>query len=527
MPAPTQLPAVRSQWTELLEGGGEFESCLLAHVRERRWFGGKARRIRSLAVQSWFPVPGSLECAGILLLKVEYESAASEHYQLPVALVPAAEAPALPPQFVIARLRIEDRAEECVLFDAAASAGFANALLGGIAAGETWSGEDGALTMFATPALGRMGDAPLLPRVSGAEHSNTAILFGDKLILKFFRRIEPGVHPDLEIGRFLSARGFAHTPALAGGLLHTGKDGVQTSLGILSQFVAGSIDAWQFTMSALDVFFSRADKLPPSPQASQFEDAVGGIPGSVIHSMGDYAESARLLGERTAALHRCLASGCEDRDFSPQAVSAEGQRVCFDVMRSQTAASFRSLRDAMETLPAEMRQDAARVLEREDQVLASFAAAASQPPDGWDIRVHGDYHLGQVLWTGRDFLIIDFEGEPARPLAERRAKQSPLKDVAGMLRSFDYAAQAALLKSAGGMESHADYWSHWAGVIFLAAYIEGAKDCGFLPSSAAAFSAALRAQLVAKAGYELLYELNNRPRWARIPLRGILRLASW
>jgi maltose alpha-D-glucosyltransferase/alpha-amylase len=247
--------------------------------------------------------------------------------------------------------------------------------------------------------------------------------------------------------------------------------------------------------------------------------------------IGLYLESAHLLGQRTAELHTALASVPDGPDFAPEGFSKLYRRSLFQSMRNMTSQVFQLLRRGLKDLPEGVRKDAGKILDRESDVLNRFRSILSREISAMRIRCHGDYHLGQVLYTGKDFVIMDFEGEPAHALSERRLKRSPLRDVAGMLRSFHYAAYAALFAQRDSglvrkddvtyLETWANSWCLWVCVAFLKAYLSTATWGAFLPQNKDELRVLLDTYLLEKAVYELGYELNNRPDWLKIPLRGI------
>lgn len=549
---PPELPvlSIRDRWDEVLADSRrtEFGACLGAYIRPQRWFGGKTREIKTVHVAASLAIPAAGDLAYLLVLNTGYAEGESEAYQLAIAFGSGPFAENLcssAPHLVIARVQSESGGPGGILYDASASAGFAKAMFDCIANAASIPCDTGLIEGFDLPAMKRIrGDAnaPLEPRTNVAEQSNSAILFGDKFILKTFRRLEPGTNPDLEIGRHLSKRNFPHTAALAGGIEFRAHDGAVMSLGILSEFFPNCTDGWHFTLGALDRYFESVDspsreKIDTSSTVGALlRDAMNPVPGDVGQCIGGYLESARLLGDRTAALHLCLASDDNDPAFAPEPFQPAYQRSLFESFRSQTQEAIATLRRSLPTLPGDARDSAEKVVDLENEIFARLEAINERKITARRLRVHGDYHLGQVLHTGQDFLIIDFEGEPARPMAERRAKHSPLKDVAGMLRSFDYAAHAALYNrleqgciDAGRMahlEPRARFWTHWVSVVFLEAYLARARGGGFLPTEARELEILLEASLLDKAAYELCYELNNRPAWLKIPLKGILQLMN-
>jgi maltose alpha-D-glucosyltransferase/alpha-amylase len=248
------------------------------------------------------------------------------------------------------------------------------------------------------------------------------------------------------------------------------------------------------------------------------------VPEQVAATVGPYLESARLLGQRTAELHLALTNADGNVDFVPEALSALYLRSLYQSLRSQTTQAFQLLQRRLEALPEGVREPATTLLARQREVEARFEAIRNGKIDAVRIRTHGDYHLGQVLYTGDDFVIIDFEGEPARPLGERRLKRSALRDVAGMIRSLHYAARAGMPPDSAGLDSWARYWHHWVSAAYLRGYLRAAGGAPFIPASETARGALLDVSLLEKAVYELVYELNNRPEWVDLPIAGILEL---
>jgi maltose alpha-D-glucosyltransferase/alpha-amylase len=412
------------------------------------------------------------------------------------------------------------------------------------------------------------GSGPLPARTGSAEQSNTSILYNGKLILKLFRRLQPGENPDTEIGRFLTE--VARFPRIAPflGEIRGSRGGDQTTaaepttLAMLQGLVENEGDGWAFTLDELARYYESVATCPaPDAEAlgtqPSFLDPLPSdsgpakVSGLAREHAGFYLDAAALLGRRTAELHLALATPTENRSFSPepftpQALAADASRI-----ESQVVRTLDALKHSLTTLPdseALTTDAAALLLSRRLDLLARARALTSLPSadSGQRIRIHGDYHLGQVLRARGDFVLLDFEGEPARPLAERRAKQSPLKDVAGMLRSFSYAAYSALDHfaqrhpgAAKALEPWAQLWQNAVSTEFLTAWRTTLAAAPPYPSAGDAppndqpahltpqppqAQLLLNAYLLEKALYELLYELNNRPNWLPIPLAGILAL---
>jgi maltose alpha-D-glucosyltransferase / alpha-amylase len=303
-------------------------------------------------------------------------------------------------------------------------------------------------------------------------------------------------------------------------------------------------DAWQFTMDELGRYVKRVTMEIGEHEANgqlvvpdSLLDLAGQSPPRLASEMiGLYLQSADLLGRRTAEMHVALSKGGDDSSFAPEPFTAFYQRGLFQSMRTEAKKAFHLLRRQLKHLPESEQAIAARALEREPDVLERFKAISDRKIAALRLRTHGDYHLGQVLFTGKDFLIIDFEGEPDRPMSERRIKRSPLRDVAGMVRSFHYASAAALMGQVPGAlippESRASagrwlrFWYAWVSATYLRSYLAVARSANFLPQTDDELRTMLNAYILEKAMYELGYELNNRPDWVGIPLQGILQISE-
>jgi maltose alpha-D-glucosyltransferase/alpha-amylase len=276
---------------------------------------------------------------------------------------------------------------------------------------------------------------------------------------------------------------------------------------VLTGYVPNQGDAWQFTLDQLAEFYSQSQ-------------------GGHSPDVGRYLEAAALLGKRTAELHRALASDPDDPAFAPEPTSVMDQRSFYQGARGLCSQAFALLRSQLERLPEDVAARGKELVTREPEVLRILHTVLEHPVSAQRIRTHGDYHLGQVLFTGQDFVIIDFEGEPARSLSERRLKRWALRDVAGMLRSFDYASQAARRSrpEAATLEAPASRWVDAVSNAFLQSYTVTAAGAPFMPATPEESEWLLRCLLVEKALYELGYELNSRPDWVSIPVGGLNRL---
>ncbi len=519
----------------------QIEELLPGFLTRSRWFGGKARPIKKAGIVDMFFLTKESRHWVLALVRVDYLSGDTEMYAVPMAL--AHEHPFDPlwrehPETVIARLKLRGKHSALLLYDAMADAAFGQALLAVLARKRVIRGRCGQLRGFTTRAFRTLltkGQLLPSPAIMRAEQSNTSIRFGDQLILKLIRKLDPGTNPDIEIGRLLTEKRFPYCAPTAGAIeLRLNQDEPMT-IAILQGFVINQGDAWSYTLDQLGRYFEAAMGHPLLELPAAFSvDLLDTAPSdAAIGLIGSYLESARLLGRRTAEMHMCLASEQRLPEFKPETFSKLYQRALYQSMRNQVGKTLPLLRRQFNRLPEGLRPLAVTVMKREKELMNRFKGLLETKISVLRIRCHGDYHLGQVLFTGNDFIIIDFEGEPARPITERRIKRSALLDVVGMLRSFHYAAHATLLRrqengvtpeTAAEMEHWAEFWQRWVSAVFLKSYLKEAGGARFVPGNRSELSVLLRVLLLEKAVYELSYELNNRPDWVGIPLRGILQL---
>ena len=479
--------------------------------------------------------------------EVQYTGGTPETYLLPLAFAAgdrAFELRQTNAQSVIAQLKIKGKELETegVLYDALYDPGFCKALLASIGHGRRFKGDNAEIhaqpsKMFR--AVAGDAEASLEPSMLRGEQSNTSIVYGDRLILKFFRRVGEGLNPDVEVGRFITDKtSFANVPPLAG-FLEIRKEQIEPgTLGILQGLVVNQGDAWHYTLDSLGRYFEEVLSRHPASEASIIpEQPLGELatqetPPLARELMGSYLSSALLLGQRTGELHKALASDVKDPAFAPEPFTALYRRSLYQSFRTLADQSLSLLEKRLPGLAEDIRPDAAKILQLEGVIFDRLRQIVDKKMTGMRIRCHGDFHLGQVLFTGKDFVIIDFEGEPARPITERRLKRSPLRDVAGMLRSFNYAALSKLRNNsvrpedALQLKPWARFWDLWVSVTFLKGYLEATTNASFTPKSAEEFNLMLSVYMLEKAIYELGYELNNRPNWVDVPIAGILQIVK-
>jgi maltose alpha-D-glucosyltransferase / alpha-amylase len=452
---------------ELSLRDSELERALPEYLRGQRWFGGRSRRIKDVQVVDAV----SIGDAQLEIVEVNYQTGDAETYAMPL-----------------------HRTAEGRVVDALGEPAFTRFLLEAITRRRRFHGRRGDVVALPTPHLARLwkGGDDLAPKVGTAEQTNNSVIFGERLILKVYRRLEDGLHPDLELSRFLTDVGFPNIAPVAGAAMYSRDRQRNAALAMLQAYVPNQGDAWTHALTELTA------------------DSV---------AMERYRPFAELLGRRTAEMHLALASRPDDPAFAPEPTLTPDARSVYQSIRSSSVQVMPLLRERFKVLPASACHDAEVVLRSWERLHLRLRGLLGRAITARRIRCHGDYHLGQVLFTGGDFIIIDFEGEPSRPLRERRLKRWALKDVAGMLRSFAYAGVAAGVP-------HGSDWARSAGDVFLQSYVETAAGASFLPANVEERALLLDAMLIEKALYELRYELDHRPEWARIPLRGLCELVE-
>jgi maltose alpha-D-glucosyltransferase/alpha-amylase len=475
-------------------------------VEVQRWYAAKGERIRQarLAEHALWESGGR----SWLLAQLEVDSGGEPvRYFAPLALAwEDGDEERMRGLTTAAIAKVRQQANVGLLGDAFADEAFCRAVVAAIGAGREVACAQGRLRFAPSAAFAELAgaDHPALavgrPQV---QSSNTVVTFGDRLFLKGYRRLQPGVNPELEVGRFLTevAR-FPNCVPVAGAIEYTGADGTLMTLALLQAYVANQGDGWSYTLDYLDRFLEGQRTAAEPPPAD-------------------------VLGTRTAEMHRALAAPSGDPAFDPEPLAAADLEQWKRNVHADALATFALVERRRSGYPAPARDEMQALLAQRERLLRRIdrcALPAAAPPK---TRYHGDYHLGQVLVSRNDFVIIDFEGEPARPLAERRIKHSALRDVAGMLRSFDYARWTALRRAAqahgddGRLEPLVQDWQQAARRSFLEAYD---KARGGAPLES--LRGLLELFELEKALYELRYEIGNRPGWVRIPLLGILALTE-
>lgn len=516
-----------------------LEKALPAYLNRSRWFGGKARGIQNISVKETVQLPLKTTDVSLLILEVSYNEGLNEYYQLPVSFIPDDFADSLAsqyPQSIIMSATLGEK--EGKLFDAMFSEKVRAYLFTTMARKKKLKVNDTELVGFSVREVNKLlkEKGEVASRVLSAEQSNTSVIYEQDFFYKIYRKLDQADNPDLEVTRFLSeVAKFQNVPQYMGHMQLEKAGKPPYILGMMQQLVSNQGDAWTYMQDAIVRYYERIllhtekeislptlkgdlskpvafDKMP-----EQLKDFMGGAP----------AERASLLGVRTAEMHIALASHPEHPGFEPEAFSLHYQRSLYSSLQTLVRTTYQSLDKNFKSLPEAFVEDAEHIKSIRKDVLSVMKNIYAHKIDAMKIRTHGDYHLGQVLFTGKDFVILDFEGEPARSFSERRLKRSPLRDVAGMVRSFHYAAYSGLFKNEkfthGGeyLEEWAEQWYHYMSGFYLKSYLNTAKGQTFIPSEESDFDVLMQTFLLEKAIYELNYELNNRPDWAIIPMKGI------
>ena len=531
------LLMVAGEWDELLHGTGRtaLTQALPAFLRRQPWFLHGDQPILAVQIEEGLALPCDHARLWLVLVVVELAAGACEHYQLVLAVAEGERAAALERSGLVVALvqrQSDGQTHTGVLYDALAEPEAGSELLACALQQHQIAGVSGNVIASSAPALQRQRGTSRLPAPKAVDgrQRNTVLRFGDQAVLKVFRHLDEGINPELEIGQYLTDQQFPHTPAVLGVLAYQRTLGVPITLGIVRQAIPAQETAWSRMAALLEQFFAlMADRPVPGAPAGLRADtlldpAARRIPAAARPPLEPSLALAELLGRRTAALHRALAAS-DAADFAPEPFTRLYQRSLYQSLRGLAGRTLRALRARLPALEVDARGLAERALAAEPALLERLGAIHARPLDAVRIRCHGDYHLDQVLWTGEDMVIFDFEGETGRPLLERRLKHSPLWDVAGMIHSFACAAQVALEQRGApdeGRERWAAAWQGWAGAAFVRAYLDEAGGHACLPQAPDDRRVLLDAYLLQKGLYHLHDALERRPALVRIGLLNLL-----
>ncbi len=538
------IPSYRIQGTLVAESlVNELPSLIKAisveYIKHQRWFGSKAKEITGIVLKDAALLQQESYLYIMTLVELGYENAESEVYYLPLALHKVGTTSEEVPDNLAVILRVESGSGTFLLYDALADDRFLKIQFRQIETSGSIKSTNGRFSFIRTQAFSNVtaGESEYhisSIRRSKAEQSNTSVIYNDLLIMKNFRRLCNGTNPDLEISLFLTTRaGFKSVPLVVGYIEYSGRDNFHTTIASLQRFIPNQGDGWIYTLRHLRKFYEFV--------RGQEQQPVSVRPTTVVERERATKQFSELylsevyhLGQITGGLHNALASDPASPDFAPELITDADVRTWISGIQSYGSEVLRTLESKSISYSPQVQEQVRRVASNKSFYLKKAADLAVLATERvCKIRYHNDYHLGQVLKTTDDFIIIDFEGEPARPIDERRAKHSALKDVAGMLRSFNYATYSALfdLEYTGNdrltyLESWGKTWATLACAAFLDGYLDstGGTSVTFLPNTIETMQKVLSVFQIDKAFYELNYELNNRPDWLEIPLRYIVSL---
>ena len=525
---------VKSAWPELLAPGkrAALEAALVPWLVERRWFRGKALARRTAHIADVLTV-AEVANQVLLTLEVEFTEDEPQKYLIPLAFIGGddlVQSERDVPQAIVAYVTGLDRPG--ALVDSAATGHGASLLLSLF--GRQGARGEGRTQGACQPSLKALLSAGAPPaRATDFEQTNSTLIFGDQLVLKLYRQIEDGTSTELQIGEFLTrSASAALVPRTLGSVTYCSSDGDEAVIALAQQFVPNQGTAWQMALDRAGAFFdgvlSQPDvEVPSQNRGSRVAHAEQGPDRAAWDHVGPYLGLARTLGVRTAEVHIALGGRTDAQGFAPEPFGKMHQQSISHSTRALMERSFKELRKKTKQLSAESALHVETLLAREQQLEKRIRQITTVKIEANRIRCHGDLHLGQVLSTGDDFVIIDFEGEPARPLRERAYKRCALRDVTGMMRSFNYVTESVLR---GGRHRDSDsaqlgawarYWEEQVCASYLGGYLETAKGQSFLPADPRHIDLLLDFFAIEKAIYEIEYEMNNRPDWLPIPIAGL------
>ncbi|WP_017907144.1 maltose alpha-D-glucosyltransferase [Pseudomonas asplenii] len=524
MPDFTTL-VLKKRLEELLEAPARTsleQTSLPEWLPMRRWFADKHAAVEQVHIA--YGVRFGEPQQPVLLSEVEVTVGGQvSRYQVPFGLLAEEQMnAALPQQLALARVR---RGRQVGLItDAFSLDSFVRAVIQGLQAGSVLSGEAGTLHFQATAELlAQPLPADAEVRYLSAEQSNSSVVVGERVMLKLVRKVSAGVHPELEMSAYLGAAGFRHISPLLGSVVRRDAAGEESLLMIAQGLLNNQGDAWVWSQNNLE----RAIRDELADGAAEHEVS--------IDALDELVNFAGLLGQRLGEMHQVLAAPTSNPDFSAEVSTRKDGQAWGKHIGNQVSHALQLLEQHREQLPPDEQALVARLLAARKAILAHVQSLAAQVVGGLRIRVHGDLHLGQVLVVQGDAYLIDFEGEPARSLQERRGKHSPYKDVSGVLRSFDYAAAMALDSSHGvdasevaqaALKRVVERYLTESRQAFIRAYEQAAASLAHAWQDPAGAQAALALFSLEKAAYEIAYEAQNRPTWLRVPLHGLDRLLS-
>ncbi len=529
-----------------------LESILPNYLSAFSWFGGQNKVIQSTEIIEVIPVEYKQKETAFVFIEFHYTEGATETYFIPLSYIQSQEEtnPKISEDKIIAELQIQQQEKSGILFDVLGDKDFLTMPLEAITKNKKYQGNNGFIKGTATNVLAKImqtSTGDINPNISSGKHNKNLIYLGTNLMFKLFRKLEAGMNPDLEIGNFLTKKASSqnaivaeHISQTAGYLEYHPQEANLITIGILQEFIPEAIDGWSYTSDILRDYFDRIMvgqvsindlEIPVVTVNSSFNTEVT---EEVYDLIGSYLGLAEQLGKLTAEIHHALASDSEHPNFVPEQFTAFDQRSAYQYMRNQAGKTLLKLKKHLSGFSQDIQQLAQSVINRQDRIMGNLSSVVERKITAMRTRCHGDYHLEHVLFTGKDFVIVNFEGEPVRPLNERRMKRSPLRDVASMLESFYYVANVALREEIKNgmirpenllaMEQWSTFWYNWVSLSFLKAYLESAMSSSFLPKTEQEMQTILDVYMLEKVVYQLDYELTYRRELVEIPLARIQQL---
>ncbi len=518
-----------------------IKEVLPKYLKTCRWYGSKSKKIVSIEIENFPKLNTGQRLCYLLNIDIRYTDGLPETYFLPTAFITDSEELLHliknEAQSVICHLKNNEA--EGILVDAIVLEDFRNELFYNIKSGKEVKVDHGNLRFESGKVLHdfKIDKKDIVSEILKAEQSNTSVIYNDQFFFKIYRKLDTDINPDLELVRFLSEKtDFKNSPRYGGGIEYYNENTRRfIILGLLQNKIPNEGEAWTATLGSLAEYYdsvlsgiSKSQHLPDLVYKDRFyfkdlSKVHQKLIGAQMH------ERIVKLAQRTAEMHIALASNSEQKEFKPERFTEHYQRSIYSGHRKLVADKLNALASRQKTLPKHIRQEAQKILDLRPQILECFSEIYSEKINATKIRIHGDYHLGQVLFNGSDFYIIDFEGEPLHTISERRLKKTPFKDVAGMIRSFHYAVFGQLVLNQNYrkedivfLEDWALQWFHYISQLFLTAYYDATEGQSFMPKNEEARAILLRNYILEKAIYEVGYEMNSRPDWLRIPIRGVL-----
>ncbi|MBS0350246.1 MAG: putative maltokinase, partial [Proteobacteria bacterium] len=530
-------------WENFFRKGNvyQLEKILSKYIVKQRWFAAKNKILKTVKVVEIIPFQLNDKKVFMVLVRVSYLKEEDNLYCLAVTFLPENLLETIRTQFPKAILAHMPQSNG-YLIDAYFDSEFTCMLAKNIGENAKIKGENGILNAQRASEFKSLFQQKLIKECHPlkAEQSNTSININRKFVLKCYRQCSYGLNPDIEIGRYLANQQlFQQTPRYYGSLEYVSHEGEVISVGVLQQYIPHESDGWQYTIDNINRFFEKILAAPELaikdyniPEPDEYFNTAKQIPEKVKELIGEYGPLIHILGTRTAQMHAVLSLNTTDPAFTPEPFSTLYQRTLYQSIRGSYGRVINQFKKTVQRLDEANHALWQQIIETDRSFEEFLRKLLQNKISAKRIRTHGDYHLGQVLFTGKDFYIVDFEGEPARPLSERRIKRSALRDVAGMMRSFHYATQITLYgenslvrkEDINSLKEWADFWYRWSCAYFLQGYMSVADHQSFLSSDIEDNSILLQAFLLEKAIYEIGYELNNRPEWVHIPCRGILEI---